>query len=64
MSDTLTEIMELFPFMQADHEPDGWPAIRMDQVAALYDEVLRLRGIIETYDLQVFEDIEVPSEEK
>jgi hypothetical protein len=46
MSDTLTEIMELIPIMQADHEPDGWPAIRMDQVTALYDEVLRLQKIV------------------
>lgn len=30
---------------EADHAPDGWPAIQMRDVSALLDEVERLRGI-------------------
>lgn len=28
---------------EEDHEPDGWPAVRMRQISALCDEVERLR---------------------
>lgn len=28
---------------EIDHEPDGWPAVRMRQISALCDEVDRLR---------------------
>lgn len=31
-----------------DHEPDGWPAVRMRQITALCDEVERLRHAILT----------------
>jgi hypothetical protein len=30
---------------EADHGPDGWPAVRMHQISALCDEVDRLRAI-------------------
>lgn len=29
---------------EVDHEPDGWPAVRMRQISALCDEVERLRS--------------------
>jgi hypothetical protein len=30
---------------EADHSPDGWPAIRMRQISALCDEVDRLKSV-------------------
>ena len=31
--------------MELDHEPDGWPAVRMRDVSALADEIERLRMV-------------------
>ncbi len=35
--------------LEEDHEPDGWPAVRMRQISALCDEIERLRGAIEAW---------------
>lgn len=32
---------------ESDHEPDGWPAVRMRQISALCDEVERLREALQ-----------------
>ena len=34
-----------FRSLEADHGPDGWPAVRMGQISALCDEVDRLKAI-------------------
>lgn len=30
--------------LEVDHEPDGWPAVRMRDISALCDEIERLQG--------------------
>ena len=35
---------------EIDHEPEGWPAVRMRQVSALCDEVERLRAEVAELD--------------
>jgi hypothetical protein len=37
------DIVEEMRGFEIDHEPDGWPGVRMRQVSALCDEVERLR---------------------
>ena len=39
------EIEKELRSFEADHTPDGWPAVRMRQVSALCDEVDRLKAI-------------------
>jgi hypothetical protein len=40
------DIVEEMRGFEIDHEPDGWPAVRMRQVSALCDEIERLRGYV------------------
>ena len=40
----IKEIIEGCRLMEADHTPDGWPAIRMETVTALCDEMERLQA--------------------
>lgn len=42
--DNEPDIVDQMRVLEIDHEPDGWPAIRMRQVSALCDEIERLRG--------------------
>jgi hypothetical protein len=45
MMDTeIDKILTTCLVMMTDHEPDGWPAIRMRDVTALADEINRLRS--------------------
>lgn len=37
------DIVEEMRGFEIDHEPDGWPAVRMRQISALCDEIERLR---------------------
>ena len=37
------DIVEEMRGFEIDHEPDGWPAVRMRQISALCDEIDRLR---------------------
>ncbi len=37
------DIVEEMRGFEADHEPDGWPAVRMRKISALCNEVERLR---------------------
>jgi hypothetical protein len=37
------DLVEEMRGFEIDHEPDGWPGVRMRQVSALCDEVERLR---------------------
>lgn len=37
-------IVEEMRGFEIDHEPDGWPAVRMRQISSLCDEVERLRS--------------------
>ena len=39
------EIEKEIRSFEADHGPDGWPAVRMRQISALCDEVDRLKAI-------------------
>lgn len=32
--------------LEADHQPDGWPAIRMRDITALCDEIEQLRDAL------------------
>lgn len=41
----MADIVKEMRGFEIDHEPDGWPAVRMRQVSALCDEVERLRRI-------------------
>lgn len=36
--------LETLRSLEADHAPDGWPAVQMKQISALCDEVERLRA--------------------
>jgi hypothetical protein len=38
------KIVEKIRLLEIDHGPDGWPAVRMQDVSALCDEVDRLRS--------------------
>ena len=38
------DIVEEMRGFEIDHEPDGWPGVRMRQVSALCDEAERLRS--------------------
>lgn len=38
------DIVEDLRGFEADHEPDGWPAVKMRQISALCDEAERLRA--------------------
>ena len=40
---TTDELIEDVRNMEIDHEPDGYPAVRMRDVSALADEIERLR---------------------
>ena len=40
------DIVEEMRGFEIDHEPDGWPGVRMRQVSALCDEIERLRGFV------------------
>ena len=37
------DIVEEMRGFAEDHEPDGWPAVRMRQISALCDEIDKLR---------------------
>ena len=43
----ITELIERMRVFEADHEPDGWPAIRMREVSALCDSLLEQQRVIE-----------------
>lgn len=43
----ITELIERMRVFEADHEPDGWPAIRMREVSALCDSLLAQQVCIE-----------------
>ena len=40
------DVVEDLRGFETDHEPDGWPAVRMRQISALCDEADRLRGTL------------------
>lgn len=42
----MTDLHARLRLLEADHEPDGWPAVRMRDVSALLDEVERLRAAV------------------
>ena len=44
------DIVEDLRGFEADHEPDGWPAVRMRQISALCDEVERLRDEVSSLE--------------
>ena len=44
------EIEKELRSFEADHGPDGWPAIRMRQISALCDEVDRLKAEVAELD--------------
>ena len=43
MKTEIDEVLERMKLLEIDHSPDGWPAIRMQDVTAMRDEILRLR---------------------
>lgn len=44
MAEQASDLVATMRGMEVDHEPDGWPAVRMRQISALCDEVERLRA--------------------
>ena len=42
------DIVEEMRGFADDHEPDGWPAVRMSQITALCDEIDMLRSFLAT----------------
>jgi len=40
------DIVEEMRGFEIDHEPDGWPPVRMRQVSSLCDEIERLRAMV------------------
>lgn len=44
MADALTELIERMRLLEVDHEPDGWPAVRMRDITALVDALEAARG--------------------
>lgn len=40
-------IVDEMRVFEIDHEPDGWPAVKMRQISALCDEIDRLRRRID-----------------
>lgn len=40
----MSDLLETMRNFEIDHEPDGWPGVRMRQISALCDEVERLRA--------------------
>jgi hypothetical protein len=39
------ELLNRMRLLEVDHEPDGWPAVRMRDITALVDEIERRVGI-------------------
>ena len=44
----IDEVMRTAHVLEADHGPDGWPAIRMRDVTAMRCEILELRAKLTT----------------
>ena len=44
----IDEVMKRAHLFEADHGPDGWPAIRMSDVTILRCEILELRAKLST----------------
>lgn len=42
MIETIEQLMERLKEMQADHNPNGWPAVRMREITALCEHAERL----------------------
>lgn len=40
----IDDLLKFVESLATDHKPDGWPAIQMQEVTALADEVKRLRA--------------------
>jgi len=38
------DLIKRMEMLAADHEPDGWPAVQMKDIAALCEEIKRLKG--------------------
>jgi hypothetical protein len=51
----MSDIVEEMRVFEDDHEPDGWPAIRMRQVSALCDEIEALRQRVADLEKQTEE---------
>lgn len=41
----MMELIERMRVLECDHDPDGWPAVRMRDISAMRDEIERLRAI-------------------
>ncbi len=67
MTDAMTDLNELInrilTVMPEDHEPEGWPAVRMRELTALADEIQRLRTELAEYMVIEFEanSVRVPT---
>ena len=40
----IDDLLEFVESLATDHKPEGWPAIQMQEVTALADEIKRLRA--------------------
>ena len=57
MSESVKDLVDRLSVYEIDHEPDGWPAIRMRDVSALCDAVMYLAsaGLVDIEKLKVEE---------
>ena len=53
------DIVEEMRGFEIDHEPEGWPAVKMRQISALCDEIDRLRRRIDAAPLAIMDTRDV-----
>lgn len=44
MSEPIESLIDRLRLLEMDHEPNGWPAVRMRDITALMDEVKKVRA--------------------
>lgn len=53
------DIVEEMRGFEIDHEPEGWPAVKMRQISALCDEIDRLRRRIDMAPVAIMDTREL-----
>lgn len=46
----MVELVERLRLLEQDHEPDGWPAVRMRDITALLDAIEAAQADVERLD--------------
>lgn len=50
----INEVMKRVHLLEADHTPDGWPAIQMGDITQLRCEIMELRAKLNTQQAGVY----------